>query len=108
VPGDRVAARTRSNSSKPWKPAFGLAVFSSFTAQDMFSITPHWTAFLRRVWTTVPGEDAGALEDRFRTACKRVTDQVKVHRPSGGAGSDFAGGSAKGRSGRTRHSGDRG
>jgi len=50
----------------------------------------------------VPGEDTGALEDRFKAACTRVMDQVKLHvSPLGGPDGDFAGGGPGGRSGRT-------
>ena len=51
----------------------------------------------------VPGEDTDALEDRFKAACTRVMDQVKLHvRPLASDG-DFAGGGAGGRSGRAKH-----
>lgn len=57
----------------------------------------------------IPGEDTGALEDRFRAACRRVMDQVKAHvGPPRAADGDFAGGGAKGRSGGTKHRGGRG
>jgi hypothetical protein len=58
----------------------------------------------------VPGEDTDALEDRFRAACRRVTDQVKRHvGPSGGFDGDFAGGGApKSRPARTKPHGGRG
>jgi hypothetical protein len=56
----------------------------------------------------VPGEDTGALEDRFKAACTRVMDHVKLHvSPLGGPDGDFAGGPG-GRSGRTKHPGGRG
>jgi hypothetical protein len=57
----------------------------------------------------VPGEDTGALEDRFKAACMRVMDHVKLHvSPLGGPDGDFAGGGLGGRSGRTKHPGGRG
>jgi hypothetical protein len=57
----------------------------------------------------VPGEDTGALEDRFKAACTRVMDHVKVHvSPFGGPDGDFAGGGPGGRSGRAKHPGGRG
>jgi hypothetical protein len=42
----------------------------------------------------VPGEDTRALEARFKAACKRVMDQVKLHvsAPVGGPGGGFGGG----------------
>lgn len=47
----------------------------------------------------LPGEEASALEARFRTACKRVMDQVKLHvsAPVGGPGGGFGGGRPGGR-----------
>ena len=47
----------------------------------------------------VPSEEATALEARFRTACKRVMDQVKLHvsPPLGGPGGGFGGGRPGGR-----------
>ncbi len=53
----------------------------------------------------LPGDDTDGLEDRFRTACKQVLDQVKkyVAPPK----DDFAGGGAKGRPGRTKQRGGR-
>jgi hypothetical protein len=47
----------------------------------------------------VPSEEATALEARFRTACKRVMDQVKLHvsAPMGGPGGGFGGGRPGGR-----------
>lgn len=57
----------------------------------------------------VPGEDTGALEDRFKAVCTRVMDHVKLHvSPLGGPDGDFAGGGPGGRSGRTKHPGGRG
>jgi hypothetical protein len=49
----------------------------------------------------VPGEDTRALEARFRAACKRVMDQVKLHvsPPVGGPGGGFGGGRPGGRPG---------
>ncbi len=42
----------------------------------------------------VPSDEATALETRFRAACKRVMDQVKLHvsPPVGGPGGGFGGG----------------
>lgn len=42
----------------------------------------------------VPSEETRALEARFKTACKRVMDQVKLHvsPPVGGPGGGFGGG----------------
>ena len=57
----------------------------------------------------VPGEDTRALEDRFKAACTRVMDHVKLHvRPSSGPDGDLAGGGPGGRSGRAKNSGGRG
>jgi hypothetical protein len=49
----------------------------------------------------VPGEDTSALEARFKAACKRVMDQVKLHvsAPVGGPGGGFGGGRPGGRPG---------
>jgi hypothetical protein len=49
----------------------------------------------------VPGEDTRALEARFKAACKRVMDQVKLHvsAPVGGPGGGFGGGRPGGRPG---------
>jgi hypothetical protein len=49
----------------------------------------------------VPGEDTRALEARFKAACKRVMDQVKLHvsPPVGGPGGGFGGGRPGGRPG---------
>jgi hypothetical protein len=49
----------------------------------------------------VPSEEATALEAKFRTACKRVMDQVKLHvsPPVGGPGGGFGGGRPGGRPG---------
>ncbi len=49
----------------------------------------------------VPSEDTHALEARFKAACKRVTDQVKLHvsAPVGGPGGGFGGGRPGGRPG---------
>jgi hypothetical protein len=53
----------------------------------------------------VPGADTGVLEDRFKAACTRVMDQVKLHiSPLSGPDGDGSGG----RSGRTKHPGGRG
>ncbi len=48
----------------------------------------------------VPSDEATALETRFRAACKRVMDQVKLHvsAPVGGPGGGFGGGRPGGRS----------
>ncbi len=66
----------------------------------------------REAWrriVRVPGEDTGALEGRFTTACTRVMDQVKLHvGSSSGPDGNSAGGGPGGRSGRTKHSGGRG
>ena len=47
----------------------------------------------------VPSDEATALETRFRAACKRVMDQVKLHvsAPVGGPGGGFGGGRPGGR-----------
>ncbi len=47
----------------------------------------------------IPGDEARALEAKFRTACKRVMDQVKLHvsAPVGGPGGGFGGGRPGGR-----------
>jgi hypothetical protein len=47
----------------------------------------------------VPSEEATALEAMFKTACKRVMDQVKLHvsAPVGGPGGGFGGGRPGGR-----------
>jgi len=47
----------------------------------------------------VPSDEATALETRFRAACKRVMDQVKLHvsAPMGGPGGGFGGGRPGGR-----------
>ena len=47
----------------------------------------------------LPGDEARALEARFRAACKRVSDQVKLHvsPPVGGPGGGFGGGRPGGR-----------
>ncbi len=49
----------------------------------------------------VPGEDTSALEARFKAACKRVMDQVKLHVSPlvGGPGGGFGGGRPGGRPG---------
>jgi hypothetical protein len=49
----------------------------------------------------VPCEDTHALEARFKAACKRVMDQVKLHvgAPVGGPGGGFGGGRPGGRPG---------
>ena len=49
----------------------------------------------------VPSEDTRALEARFKAACKRVMDQVKLHvsPPVGGPGGGFGGGRPGGRPG---------
>lgn len=49
----------------------------------------------------IPSDEANALETRFRTACKRVMDQVKLHvsAPVGGPGGGFGGGRPGGRPG---------
>lgn len=49
----------------------------------------------------IPSDEASALETRFRTACKRVMDQVKLHvsAPVGGPGGGFGGGRPGGRPG---------
>lgn len=49
----------------------------------------------------VPNEDTRALEARFKAACKRVMDQVKLHvsTPVGGPGGGFGGGRPGGRPG---------
>jgi hypothetical protein len=58
-----------------------------------------WQRILR-----VPGADAGTLEDRFKAACTRVMDQVKVHVGSiHGPERELAGGGP-----RTKHDGGRG
>ncbi|MEO6222799.1 MAG: DUF349 domain-containing protein, partial [Vicinamibacterales bacterium] len=51
----------------------------------------------------VPGEDTSALEARFKAACKRVMDQVKLHvsPPVGGPGGGFGGGRPGGRPGQS-------
>jgi hypothetical protein len=58
----------------------------------------------------VPGEDTRALEARFKAACKRVMDQVKLHvsPPVGGPGGGFGGGRPGGRPGQGGPSGGRG
>ncbi|HXC51490.1 MAG TPA: DUF349 domain-containing protein [Candidatus Limnocylindrales bacterium] len=61
-------------------------------------------AWSRIAW--LPGDDTGGLEERFRTACKRVMEQAKVY--EGGANDDFAGGGAKGRPGRPKRPAGRG
>ena len=50
----------------------------------------------------VPNDDTRALEARFKAACKRVTDQVKLHvsPPVGGPGGGFGGGRPGGRPGK--------
>lgn len=55
----------------------------------------------------VPSDEATALETRFRAACKRVMDQVKLHvsAPVGGPGGGFGGGRP---GGRPNHTGSRG
>ena len=47
----------------------------------------------------LPGDEARALEIRFKAACKRVSDQVKLHvsPPVGGPGGGFGGGRPGGR-----------
>lgn len=47
----------------------------------------------------LPGDEARALEVRFKAACKRVADQVKLHvsPPVGGPGGGFGGGRPGGR-----------
>ncbi len=49
----------------------------------------------------VPSEDTHALEARFKAACKRVMEQVKLHvsAPVGGPGGGFGGGRPGGRPG---------
>ncbi|MSO49175.1 MAG: DUF349 domain-containing protein [Acidobacteria bacterium] len=49
----------------------------------------------------VPSEDTHALEGRFKAACKRVMEQVKLHvsAPVGGPGGGFGGGRPGGRPG---------
>ncbi len=55
------------------------------------------------------GEETAALEDRFKAACTRVMDHVKLHvSPSGRPDGDLAGGGPGGRAARTKHSGGRG
>jgi hypothetical protein len=51
----------------------------------------------------VPSDEATALETRFRAACKRVMDQVKLHvsAPVGGPGGGFGGGRPGGRPNQT-------
>jgi hypothetical protein len=57
----------------------------------------------------VPGQDTAALEERFKAACTRVIDHVKVHvGPAGGPDGGLAGGGPGGRSGRSKHPGGRG
>lgn len=58
----------------------------------------------------VPSEDTNALEARFRSACKRVMDQVKLHvsPPVGGPGGGFGGGRPGGRPGQGGREGGRG